>query len=146
MLFQNSNIFLEFIFSTFIPHNDIRIKASKGSNFNEAYNWLLIAFSFEILLSQIEILEGMTRYLLPKFHEVWPISISLHKIAMPHIMICFRIHASKFCTNYLHHVQPPSIQNFTIKSLQLLLWHSDTNFFITWIILWIEKFWCVETR
>jgi hypothetical protein len=33
---------------------------------------------------------------------------------------------------------------FYDQSLQLLLWHSYTNFFITWIIPWIEEFRCIE--
>ena len=33
---------------------------------------------------------------------------------------------------------------FYDQSLQSLLWYSYRNFFITWIILWSEKYWCVE--
>ena len=76
MLHHNSNSALQPIFSTSILHNDICIKASKVSNFNEAHQWPLIAFYFEYPLSQIATLEGMTS-VLPKFHEMWPIGVSL---------------------------------------------------------------------
>ena len=60
MLRHNSNIALQSIFSTSIPHNDTQIKVSEVSNFNKACKWLLIAFCFENPLSRIAILEGMT--------------------------------------------------------------------------------------
>ena len=75
---------------------------------------------------------------------MWPIGIPLidapTKIAMPHTMICFHIHASKFLETqatqlYLHHFQLSKYD----QSLQPLLRHSYTNFFINWIILWTKK-------
>jgi hypothetical protein len=47
------------------------------SNFNEARKWLLVAICFENPLSQIPIIEEMTRIFFPKFHEMWPIGIPL---------------------------------------------------------------------
>ncbi len=41
------------ILSNFMQHNGTCIKTSKLSNFNEAWKWLLIAFCFENIFSQI---------------------------------------------------------------------------------------------
>ena len=107
------------IFIQFYPHNDARIKSSKVSNFNEAHKWLLLAFCFENSLSQIVTLEEMTSIFGSKFHETWSIGITLIdasiKIAMPHIMLGFHIHASNFLQTratrlYLHCIQLSSIQ------------------------------------
>ena len=126
MFRHNLNIALQCIFSTSIPHNDTQIKASEVSNFNKACKWLLIAFCFENSLSQIAMLEGMTSDFCQYLKVSWDVADWYttrwcpYKIAMPHTMICFHIHASKFLQTqatrlYLHRIQPPSIQILIIN-------------------------------
>ena len=153
MLHRNSNTVLQTVFSSSIPYNDTRIKASKVSKFNEACKWLLIAFGFENPLSQIAILREWQVLFVKVSWDVanWYTTCwCTHKIALPHTICCCNIHASEFykfkqlSSTCIAFTRCQSI--FYDQSLWLLLSHSFTNFFITWIILWTEKNRCVENK
>ena len=68
------------------------------SNFNEARNWLLIAFCLKNSLYKLQYLrklqvfslQSFTRYMQLVYHLSMP-----YKIAMPRTIFCFHIHASK---------------------------------------------------
>ena len=115
MLCHNSNIVLQCIFFNSIMHNDIRIKASKVSNFNEPRKSLFDRILFrnaivEEMMSCCCCLQGFTRSSQLVYHSLMP-----HKMTMSHTMTCSHIHASKFVQSqatqlYLHLFQTPSNQ------------------------------------
>ena len=91
MLRHNSNIALQFIFFTSIPHNDTHIKASKVSNFNEACKLSMIAFSFKYLLSQIIMTSNFGQLV---YHSLMPPQ-NCHALFND----LLHVHVSKFCKN-----------------------------------------------
>ena len=80
----------------------------------------LIAFFFWNQFSQIAVLEGVVNIVSQSFMRCGHFFDVPTKITMPHSMICFHIHASKFLQTqaislYLHCFQPSSIQKLMIN-------------------------------
>ena len=134
---------------TFISHNDTRIKASNVSNFNEACEWLSIAICLMVLLSQIAILERMRSIVCCQsfmrcgilvYHSLMPpqnCHASYYDFFLDLCLKCFCKLKQLSSTCIVFNRHQSKLSNVDDQSLQPLLWHSFTNFFITWIMPWM---------
>ena len=134
MLHHNSNIPFWLIFSHSIQHNDTCIKASKVCNLNEAHKWLFLFWRSPFTNWNTW---RNDKHIFAK--DSWDVA----NLLLPPI----KCYASKFLQTqatwlYLHRFHALPVQ-FYDQSLWPLKWHSYTDFFITWIILRTDKFWCI---